>query len=869
MRRVVSTSGSRVASAVAFYWLLTWAGALPALGDDIPKKAPGSASLARYFPKADLVAYLEFEGLDAHADAWRKTSVYKILNETTTGPMLRSLAVRSIDRLAGPSRSKSLNGAEVLAFVEHAFRNGFAFGFSGRAGSSRPACVGFVARNGARAAVRPILERMIDSANGAYAVVPQKVEKPGPRQVMQVSDRDGMGHAWWIEGEDMVFSILSPQGADDMIDALIGKRPSAVDHPVRTALAADQARFVPIGWSFFDVTSVPTWSPKATSLGLDTIRRVESSWGFDGEALMSRFRIVAPAPRVGALALFDQPGFDLKGLPPLVRGLDGFAVASLSPAKMLDILGEQVESLNANPNAANPIVSISEAVRKITGHKLKEEILAPLGPKFVFGVLPSKVGAPTNAFSGLLMGVTSVPRATLLIELKDPSAYARILEDVVKGVNEAFRLPADAPEGDWPKVRIEPLAGDVKGYVASVAASLVPLPAGVRPTLAFGKNSLVIAASPEVAKAALKFEEQPAGLPAESPLARDFGARLKSLTMLGVRDDRTSSLAEMVANLPVASQWVDLRRFTGAFAPNAPFQMMMGGRVAVRRRPLTPDRSTNVSVDPRLIPSPDDLRPFLFPSWYALSVDDKGVEFLSREAFPAFNPATVWPIALAVVLPARHASRAETYRTQSVTNLKRIGLAFHNFHAATEAFPASATRDKDGKPLLSWRVAILPYLEQAELYNQFHLDEPWDSPHNKPLLQRMPKTYELPGARAQAGMTFYRTFAGSHSVFDPSSGTGTTIAQVTDGTSGTVAVVEARDAVPWTKPDAELEVDAENVNNFIASRPVSQLGGHFPGGFNMLLLDGSVRFVKETINVNTLRSLITKDLGEVISNDAY
>src|SRR6202789_1676353 len=101
-------------------------------------------------------------------------------------------------------------------------------------------------------------------------------------------------------------------------------------------------------------------------------------------------------------------------------------------------------------------------------------------------------------------------------------------------------------------------------------------------------------------------------------------------------------------------------------------------------------------------------------------------------------------VLIALLLPAVQAAREAARRAQCVNNLKQIGLAMHNYHSANDAFPMPAITDKDGKPLLSRRVAILPYIEKQELYNKFKLEEPWDSPHNKALLKEMPTTYLCP-----------------------------------------------------------------------------------------------------------------------------
>ena len=115
--------------------------------------------------------------------------------------------------------------------------------------------------------------------------------------------------------------------------------------------------------------------------------------------------------------------------------------------------------------------------------------------------------------------------------------------------------------------------------------------------------------------------------------------------------------------------------------------------------------------------------------------------------------------------------------------------------------PPAAICDATGKPLLSWRVAILPYIQQGALYNQFKLDEPWDGPNNSRLIPLMPKVYALPGdTAAQPGYTYYRVFVGNGAAWEMKGGLHYP-ADIPDGTSMTILVVEANDAVPWTKPD--------------------------------------------------------------------
>jgi prepilin-type processing-associated H-X9-DG protein len=258
------------------------------------------------------------------------------------------------------------------------------------------------------------------------------------------------------------------------------------------------------------------------------------------------------------------------------------------------------------------------------------------------------------------------------------------------------------------------------------------------------------------------------------------------------------------------------------------------------------------------------MRPHLFPSTLTLGVDDAAIRLTAYQAFPipvpSFNVGMETPVLIALLLPAVQSAREAARRAQCTNNLKQIGLAMHNYLTANNGLPPAAIVDQQGKPLLSWRVAILPYLDANPLYAKFKLDEPWDSPHNKELLQYMPAVYGCPSRNlaGEPGLTAYRIFAGPGALLDPTRPTG--IEAVTDGMSVTLMVVESTEAVPWTKPD-DLPF-----GNAAAPRanPLLGAGSRHPGGLNALFGDGSVRFIKLSIDPQVFRALITKSGGEVI-----
>jgi prepilin-type processing-associated H-X9-DG protein len=212
-------------------------------------------------------------------------------------------------------------------------------------------------------------------------------------------------------------------------------------------------------------------------------------------------------------------------------------------------------------------------------------------------------------------------------------------------------------------------------------------------------------------------------------------------------------------------------------------------------------------------------------------------------------------VLIGLLLPAIQAAREAARRATSTNNLKQLYLAMLMNENATGKFPARANFDKNGKPLLSWRVHILPYLGGDALYKQFHLDEPWDSPHNKALIAMMPAFFRNASSTAPAGKTTYLGVSGKGLFFDGDKPR--TIADIRDGTSNTLAIVEANDdqAVIWTKPD-DWEPGAAN--------PLAGLGRAHPRGFNAAFADGSVRFLPATIDPDTFKALLTVAGGEVV-----
>src|SRR5271154_5701004 len=187
--------------------------------------------------------------------------------------------------------------------------------------------------------------------------------------------------------------------------------------------------------------------------------------------------------------------------------------------------------------------------------------------------------------------------------------------------------------------------------------------------------------------------------------------------------------------------------------------------------------------------------------------------------------------------------------------LKVIALSVHNYHDTYGKLPPAVVYGKDGRPLYSWRVALLPYLEADGLYKEFHLDEPWDSPHNIKLVSRIPDLYMPPGSKRNMvplGYTFCHVFVGKGSPFEE--GRNVTLNDIShgDGTSFTLMLVEGGSAVPWTKP--------EDIP-FAPGKPLPKLNTVFPDGFRASMCDGSSCWVDANASDEAIRAAITWNGG--------
>ena len=797
-------------------------------------RGAGAAALARRVPLKDLVAYLEFDGLDAHAEAWRASAAYKLLNDTQLGTVLEDLLLQGIELIqeATPAEQRA-TGAEVVGFIKHIARNGFVVAVSRKG----PGHVHFFAV--LRHADRPEFKRLLEIAETAnrLPVGQEKSDRPEMLQAGRTVHPLGAHANWLVEKGDLILTSMT--NADALLALQSGHQQSAMDHPLRAELikAADGLRPAAIG--FMDMQALAPLTPDAVDLGLGGLKWIDLQWGFQDGALVTRLRVAAPTPRQGVLALLDQPEFGVDTLPPLPANLTGLFVLSVDLAKTYD----QVETLMKRINPQSPTDSPNVGILARHGIDLRKELLGHVGPRLAF-CMQAPRGEDAATAASMLM--SQVAGFTLTAQVRDEAAVSRAIDSLIKSFTPMLReylrgIPRNRVASSLAFLKFQKLPGRRLKYALDLPPNSLPQPyvTMARPTVMLGQDRLVVSASTPAAEQALADGPfwQPDG--AFIPVVKRLPAKM---VYLGLIDPRAGT-AVFTKALPLL-----IRQLNAEIA------------LAQRRMGKAPN-DVFLRLDPGMIPDAGELDRLLFPSSTALTVDRQGATLIHREAIPTLTSPATAAILVALEAPALQESLEAARRVQCVNNLKQIALAMHNYHGSNNAFPRPATLDQKGKPLLSWRVAILPSLQQQELYDKFKQDEPWDSPHNKALLKEMPPVYRCPiRSNALAYTTNYQVFVGKDALFENDQGIG--VADVTDGTSNTIMIVEAKEAVPWTKPD-DLSFDPA------AAPSLRGAGSPHPGGFHASMADGSVRFLKNTIDLNVLRALITRAGGEVIAAGAF
>jgi hypothetical protein len=684
---------------------------------DAPPPSLDTRPLARYAPGERLYFYAEILGLDTHAEAWKKTAAYKMLNETTLGAMLEDLAAQLAERLLSKNPSPNrMVGGDLVAIAKHVARHGALFAFYGNDKNPNDGNAVVVFRSGATKEMRAVFARFLFSFAKAEGKAKQVAQRDRTLVVMPGAVQKE-SWVWWTEQDDLVLVLEKSPTLDIVLDVLDGRRPSAVEHPIRAKLIQTESGFTPVALAFFDAANAPPAPDPGLKAALAGITQLDYRWGFRDSALMGVTRIVAPKPRAGWVALLDQSPFDKKAVPALLEGVVPFTAFSVDPAKLVDTLLALSKSSGGNPAAAKFGASLEAALTKGKTN-FRKDLLPYLGPRMVFYAAPGKPGEAAAAGPGLaglnpsalLSGTVDVPKYTLVAEINNPTAFSRGLDNLVVVLNQALKArygePADRPEEpkrkgsrgaaaaeDAPRSRgtdavpeLRPTgSGKVKSYLLNVPPEIGKFPAGVKPTIRFEGKFLAISLSPSAAQQALEAANGSTWTPPadEKEMFDQLPAKLIALNI----DDPRPTLPDMLASLPGTLQASINQAILQNQRPGTPVAnagapegapgglQVPGGQGGypppASSGPGTPPgapggepaaETIQILVDPAKMPAASALKPYLFPGSFAVVSDDQTVQFVNRQAFPNLKANS---ILVALLMPAVQAARDAARRAQA------------------------------------------------------------------------------------------------------------------------------------------------------------------------------------------------------------
>jgi hypothetical protein len=564
------------------------------------------------------------------------------------------------------------------------------------------------------------------------------------------------------------------------------------------------------------------------TLGLMNLQTLSSVTGLDQSGIVSRTWLQWTGPPTGLLAPFQAAPLqatDLKVIP--ADASIAFAVR-FDAAKAFEQFVQILQSFDQR--AANQLRRELDQSRTEIGFRVKEDLLDSLGDVWRVYHSPNEGGA-------LFTGWTAVVSAR---DAKKLAQVAKTLSERARQTNEEFRARA-GPRAKLLRVDDYQFHSQIVYFLNMVGDELP-----VAPAWCVTDRELVISLFPQGVHAYLSRKADAASLAEHPAVAAQFAGQQRPL-FFAHYDSPT------------------------VFKSLYPLVQIFGNILCAHLQ------QEGININLSLLPSQTTIAKYLQPGSTSVVTSDDGVEIVSRRTLPI--GAEVVQLALpAMIFGSRFffgfrqqsfasnqmsvldlLSPVRAQQTASRNNLKMMGLAMHNFHDVHRKFPPAVTKDKNGKPGLSWRVHLLPFLDNAPLFNEFHLDEAWDSAHNKPLVEKMPAVYKSPGSKAEAGKTIYLTLRGKDTIF-PADKDGTRLSDVVDGASNTLLVVEASDdkAVIWTKPD-DLDFDPE--------KPLTGLKSARPDGFLGLMADGSVRFFNDSLPAETVRRLVLRNDGQTTSLD--
>ncbi len=797
-----------------------------AIASGQPPKTNGKPAPEQVLPSGSVVQF-RYDGTAAHDAAWKKTAAYKSLIGSEFYSEVKGWAVHFGGNMPFVQ--------PVEHVIDHVLTHGMVVGAAIKPGEGQDPeqAIATVLIDGA--ALQNDVEALLRQA-GATIGAP---EKKGAYTVSSLMMGPGSNSA----GLNLVTfgpHLAITSGSDDYLTRTANPVPARIASSLKAN--AGSAETIAATWldvkqlrDAFGPLEIPV-PPEAANpqplkvaeilqiLGADTVQQLVSHSGFNGSACWNSTKLEFTEPRDGLLTLWESPTFQLKDLPPLPENVPSFYAGSIDWFAVYSTYWEAVMTMAKRVGPKDAVAEIEDSYGQFQndlGFQI-QDLLTSLGPKHVV------YADSANAFAGMGVGVC--------LEVKDAIQLNRVIETVLAKIPQG--------RGGPQIVRSKKYGRDL----VSIGQQGVPM----WPTFCIDKDWMIVALTPQMVESFLLRRDGKLDAWAPSKeVAESLKGLPKDMLSLTVSDPRPLIVA------------------MGQYAPLLQSMMPPG-------------------VKALELPPSDLMTKPLFPNVSVCSVEDGVIHWQSRDSLPSLpgvgslsGPSVgSSAVLVALLLPAVQQAREAARRTQSRNNLKQIGLALHNYHDTFNKFPTGTVVESanDVEDRLSWQVSILPYIEQAPLYNGFDMQKPFNKQvDDNSVTIRIPvyTNPSLPAARGfeMGGSTDYVGIAGlgvdgpKKKVGDKGAGAFAydhprSMRDITDGTSNTLGVGDVSGDRGFWARGGKSTIRAFTVKPYLKG-PDGFAGAHVGGG-HFLLLDGSVRFISDNIDANVLEALATIQGGEVI-----
>jgi hypothetical protein len=640
----------------------------------------------RCIPARGLVAYLEYDGLDAHAPAWQATAAHDLLLKTPAGPMVLDL----VKQLIGVWLKEDSNDfgvlvtvPEVMTFAEAMVRRGFACAISQDDVVSHGM---LILKDIGSAENLKRLAHVRGVFNASPSLLFAEVERRSVRgrTIYKLDDQISV----WFEGDDMVLLLslqldvtgqaaIAPAGpaalpkaherqVGNILDCVEGRQLGAIKHPAYLAARAegrDLKGFEPCGLWFIDTMGHVGTVMLAGSVGIaadfvlprhaapsDTrtqdeanqagpqrvesaavtrrdiapIRRIVGRWGFQDRALLSDIRVEATVAGAG------RPVLRTDRLPLLPAGTRSFVMGAADLDRDYGAAARMLEA--GGPDALGRLSEFEEQFREVTGLRLREDLLQPIGPTWCVYEIPFGAG------DGHSKARAAPWDHVMVAQVKDPARAARAIDRLASSLDPADRFgdrsrdePRRTSQQPARTPRFEPLPAPDRGYWLIMGPEAGEEP---RPTLLVGPSAIVLARDLETARRVLSVDPPATGQwrPTQE-LARALDGLPRDLTFLAVNGNERSPVPVRLAGLPSAVQRL-INLASEPHMDDASIWSVLD--VLGVARPGVP----RIRADRLQAPDPDRTRRTLLPSVVATAVDDRGLRIIGREPLPFLGVAS-------------------------------------------------------------------------------------------------------------------------------------------------------------------------------------------------------------------------------------